>query len=155
MDTLPPLTCGLIYFRGSPFPQLLTSSSLAARKSTNYGICDGKVAKAEAAEERRAVTNLTTTQRYEVCSCARVGLFMCGFPTKRKWERGRDGRKGGKNYSYNSLITRRGRDNLICKNSTAAGMDASHFMIRRIPPTARPSAKRASCALMRVLSRHR
>ena len=25
---------------------------------------------------------------------ARVGLFMCGFPTKRKWERGRDGRKG-------------------------------------------------------------
>ena len=67
-------------FQGQSFPELLTSSSLAARKSTNYGICDGKVAKAEAgaaAEERRAVTNLTTTLRYEVCSCARALVYLC------------------------------------------------------------------------------
>ena len=78
---------------------------------------------------------------------ARVGLFMCGFPTKRKWERGRDGRKEGKNYSYNSLITRRGRDNLICTELYCCGDGCVSFH-----DPADPTAKRASCALMRVLS---
>ena len=34
-------------------------------------------------------------ESHDVTRSAHARVFMCGFPTKRKWQRGRDGRKEG------------------------------------------------------------
>ena len=135
VDTLATTDMWPDLFQGQSFPS--ASHVVVIGGAKEYQLWnlrwEGRQSRSRSSRSRRAKSSHESHDDVTRSAHARVGLFMCGFPTKRKWERGRDGRKEGKNYSYNSLITRRGRDNLICKNSTAAGMDASHFMIRRIP----------------------